>query len=92
MAGQRGSREPWGPPDLAVEIPSPSNRASEIQEKVADYLDAGVRTVWVVDPPTRTVTVYESAGGARMLRENSVLEGGDVLPAIRLPLAAFFAL
>jgi hypothetical protein len=40
----------WGAPDLAIEITSPSNRASDVQEKVTDYLDAGVRLVWVIDP------------------------------------------
>lgn len=82
----------WGPPDLAIEITSPSNRASEMQEKVADYLDAGVRMVWVVDPPTRTVTVYRSGGTARLLRQEDILEGDDVLPRFRLPLVPFFAL
>jgi Uma2 family endonuclease len=82
----------WGPPDLAVEITSPSNRVSEMHEKVTDYTDAGVRVVWVVDPPTRTIFVYQSAGAARMLRHHDVLEGDDVLPEFRLPLAAFFTL
>jgi Uma2 family endonuclease len=80
----------WGPPDLAVEITSPSNRASEMQEKVSDYLDAGVRAVWVFDPPTRTVSVYQPDGSARLLRGEDVLEGGDVLPGFRLLLAGFF--
>jgi Uma2 family endonuclease len=81
----------WGPPDLAIEITSPSNRVSEIQEKVTDYLDAGVRVAWVVDAPSRSVTVYHQDGTARILRSNDVLEGDDVLPGFRLPLAAFFA-
>jgi Uma2 family endonuclease len=82
----------WGPPDLAVEITSPTNRVSDTQAKVTDYLDAGVRLVWVIDPPTRSVTAYTSDGTARILRSDEVLEGGDVLPGFRLPLAAFFAL
>jgi Uma2 family endonuclease len=82
----------WGPPDLVVEITSPSNRASEIQEKVADYLDAGVHLVWVIDPPTRSMTAYSAGGAARVLRSEDVLEGDEVLPEFRLPLAAFFAL
>lgn len=81
----------WGPPDLAVEITSPSNRASDIQEKVTDYLDAGVRLVWVLDPPTRTATSYTADGSARILRSGDALEGDDVLPGFRLPLEAFFA-
>jgi Uma2 family endonuclease len=81
----------WGPPDLAVEITSPTNRVSEIQARVTDYLDAGVRLVWVVDPPTRSVTCYADSGAARILRADEVLEGDDVLPGFRLPLHTFFA-
>lgn len=92
IPGNAYATSSWGPPDLAVEIMSPSNRASEMQAKVTDYLDAGVRLVWVMDPQTRTVTVYKPGGIARMLREDDVLEGDDVLPGFRLPLAAFFAL
>lgn len=80
----------WGPPDLAVEITSPSNRASAIQEKVTDYLDAGVRLVWVLDPSTRTATSYRPGGEARLLREVDIIEGHDVLPGFRLPLAGLF--
>jgi Uma2 family endonuclease len=82
----------WGPPDLAVEITSPSNQVSEIQAKVTEYLDAGVRLVWVIDPPTRTVTVYSVGGEARIVRSDQVLEGGEVLGGFRLPLTAFFAM
>jgi Uma2 family endonuclease len=81
----------WGAPDLAVEITSPSNRAPDVQEKVTDYLDAGVRLVWVVDPHTRTVTTHAPDATARILRQTDTLNGGDVLPGFRLPLAGFFA-
>src|SRR5262245_2027725 len=47
-----------GAPDLAVEILSPSNRPGEMHAKVADYLAAGARLVWVIDPATETATVY----------------------------------
>jgi Uma2 family endonuclease len=82
----------WGPPDLAVEINSPHDRASEVQEKVTEYLEAGVRLVWVFDPPTRTVTAYRPDGSARILAPDATLAGDDVLPDFRLPLAGFFAL
>jgi Uma2 family endonuclease len=81
----------WGAPDLAVEITSPSNRAPDVQEKVTDYLDAGVRLVWVVDPHTRTVTTHAPDATARILRSTDTLDGGDVLPGFRIPLAGFFA-
>ena len=82
----------WGPPDLAVEIRSPSNRGPALREKLADYFEAGVRVVWVVDPQARSVTVHEAGGRARTLHEADTLTGDDVLPGFRLPLAAFFAL
>ncbi|MBI4544544.1 MAG: Uma2 family endonuclease [Gemmatimonadetes bacterium] len=79
-------------PDLAVEILSPSNSASDILEKVTEYLDRGARLVWVVDPDSRSVTVYRSLREIQLLRGDDVLEGGDVLPGFRLPLARLFAL
>jgi Uma2 family endonuclease len=82
----------WGPPDLAVEITSPGNRVSEIQEKVKAYLDAGVRMVWVIDPHSRTATVYRAGGEARLLGAEDSLDGGAVLPGFRLPLISLFAI
>jgi len=73
-------------PDLVVEVVSPSNAASAIQDKVLEYLDAGVRLVWVVDPKARTATTYRSRSRIAILDEDEELDGGDVLPGFRLPL------
>jgi len=81
-----------GGPDLAVEVLSPSNTASEIREKVLEYLAAGTQLVWVVDPRTRTVTAYRSRDDIRLLTESDTLEGGDVLPGFTVPVARIFAL
>jgi Uma2 family endonuclease len=70
-------------PDLAVEILSPSNTMSEIHEKVLDYLDAGARLVWVVDPVSRTITAYRSRHDIRLLTGDEEIDGGDVLPGFR---------
>ncbi|HET9582162.1 MAG TPA: Uma2 family endonuclease [Gemmatimonadota bacterium] len=77
-------------PDLAVEIVSPSNSATEIQEKVLEYLEVGAALVWVVDPRIRTVTVFRSKTDVRVLTEEGVLEGGDVLPGFQLAIAELF--
>lgn len=77
-------------PDLAVEVISPSNTLSEIQEKVLDYLDAGTRLAWVVDPGTRTVTVWRSRDEIRLVGEDGELDGGDVLPGFRVPVSTLF--
>lgn len=49
-----------GPPDLAVEVLSPDDTASELLDKVNDWLRAGTRSVWLVDGERRTVTIYRS--------------------------------
>ena len=74
-------------PDLAVEIVSPDDTASDVNEKVRDYLESGVRVVWVVYPRTRQVHVCRPTGDVQILFADAVLEGEDVLPGFRLPLA-----
>ena len=77
-------------PDLAVEVVSPSNLASELQQKALDYLRAGARLVWIVDPAQRTVAVYRSRLDIRVLVEGEVLEGDDVLPDLRVAVEEIF--
>jgi len=78
-------------PDLAVEVLSPSDSATNINDKVLGYLEAGVRLVWVVDPMRRAVTVYEPDRTAHVLVEPDEVDGGAVLPGFRLPVADIFA-
>jgi Uma2 family endonuclease len=77
-------------PDLAIEVVSSSNTAYEVQEKVHDYFEAGVSRVWVVYPKQREVYDYASATRVRILASEQGLDGGDLLPGFRLPLAALF--
>jgi Uma2 family endonuclease len=81
---------PHVPPDLAVEVLSPSDRAGKVREKVQDYLTAGCPLVWVVDARRRVVTVHEPSGAARVVREHEELDGGAVLPGFRLPVIRLF--
>ena len=77
-------------PDLAVEVLSPDDRPAEVLEKVAEWLRAGVRLVWVVDPARETVHVYRADGRESVLRLDDELEGEDVLPGFRLSLNRLF--
>ncbi len=79
-----------GAPDLAVEILSPSNTASGIREKVHDFLSAGARLVWVVDPETERVFRYRTREPPRILAGDDVLDAGPVLPGFRVPVARIF--
>ena len=75
-----------GAPDLAIEILSPSNRPGETHAKVADYLAAGARLVWVIDPAQRIVSVYRSLLSPRRIAADGVLNGEDVLPGFSFPI------
>ena len=77
-------------PDLVVEVVSPSDSASAVQSKVADWLGAGCRLVWVIYPDTQTVTEYHSQTEVRMLTADQTLEGGDVLPGFACGVSEIF--
>jgi Uma2 family endonuclease len=74
-----------GAPDLAVEVISPTDRATELMEKVDDYLAAGTRLVWVVDPQNGRVATYLSGGVGRVLRGGDTPDGGDGIPGFTCP-------
>lgn len=78
-------------PDLAVEVLSESNTPAEIDRKLGEYFTDGTRLAWVIDPDTRTARVYTSPNNPAELTEADALDGGDVLPGFRLPLADLFA-
>jgi Uma2 family endonuclease len=77
-------------PDLAVEVVSKSNRPREVSAKVADYLRLGVRCVWVVDPAKRSVRIHPADGAERTVGEDGLLDGGEILPGLRCPVASLF--
>lgn len=78
------------PPVLVVEVLSPSDRADQITRKLTDYLQNGVQMVWLVDPATRTVSVYQPGNSPGLVQGRQVLTGGDVLPGLKVRLATLF--
>lgn len=77
-------------PDLVVEVVSPTDKAEELQEKLTEYFQAGVRLVWVIYPQLSQVFAYESLRKVRGFLREDELDGGDVLPDFRLPLGNLF--
>lgn len=78
-------------PDLVIEVVSPNDKVSELDEKIDAYLLDGVRLIWVVDPQRRKATVYAPDMEQPLhLNVNGVLDGGDVLPGFQLMLANIF--
>jgi Uma2 family endonuclease len=74
------------PPDLAVEVVSPRDRVYELDEKLADYRKARVPLVWVINPESRTVTVYQIDRPIRLLFEDDELSGEEIIPGFRCPI------
>ncbi|MDQ3459074.1 MAG: Uma2 family endonuclease [Deinococcota bacterium] len=77
-------------PDLAVEVVSPSDRYNEVEEKVLEWLEAGTAMVLVVNPKTRTVTMYRSRHDVHVLTEEDVIDGADIVPGWTLPVSDLF--
>ncbi len=74
-------------PDFAVEVLSPSESKRQVLDKVGEYLDAGVRLVWVIDPRARKAVAHRSLSDVRELREDDELDGEEVVPGFRCRLA-----
>jgi Uma2 family endonuclease len=74
-------------PDLVVEVLSPNDRAGEVLNKVGDWLTAGSRLVWVIDPARRRARVYRSDGSESVLADEDALDGEDVLAGFSCTLA-----
>lgn len=77
-------------PELAVEVLSPSDRWSEVTEKVEAFLRAGVDRVWVVDPRLKRVSVYRSPTEIQHLHEGETLTDEELLPGFQLDVAEIF--
>ncbi len=79
-----------GPPVLAVEILSPSDTQEDIDDKIAVYLETGVRLVWIVNPRFQTVTVYQPGSNPQMFSADQELSAEPHLPGFRVSVAALF--
>ncbi len=93
-----GDRAPTGycliAPDLAIEVISPSDVFYDVEEKIAEYLNAGVKRVWVVNPQRRTVSIHRPPGSGQgavtALSEADKIGGEDVLPGFEASVKEFF--
>ncbi len=77
-------------PDLIAEVVSPNDAYEEVDQKIEEYLRAGVRLVWVIGPQNHTIRAYRVNGSSYSLRENDELDGEDVVPGFRCPVRDLF--
>ncbi len=79
-------------PDLVVEVVSPNDSATEIQNKVEEWLSAGVRRVWVVYPDTQTILVHRALKEPILvLKPGDTLDGEDILPGFSCAVSEIFS-
>jgi Uma2 family endonuclease len=77
-------------PDLVVEVLSPGNSGGEVDEKLDEYLTAGVSLVWIVNPDRRTIRAFRQDGTHRLFHANEVIENEAALPGFRLAVGEVF--
>ena len=77
-------------PDLIVEVRSKNDTNSEIAEKVADYLKAGVKLVWIADPSNESVIEHSTGQSPKTYGKADVLECKRLIPGFRLLLSELF--
>ncbi|MSR05824.1 MAG: Uma2 family endonuclease [Gemmatimonadetes bacterium] len=79
-------------PDLVAEVLSPDDRAGEVLAKVADWLRAGARAVWVIDPQRAQALVYRPDGSLSIVGEHDALDGEEILPGFSCLLSDILAI
>ena len=77
-------------PDFAIEVLSPDDKPGRISQKIAHYMRSGVRLLWVIDPETERVTIWQPDEAPRLAAAGDILTAEPVLAAFTLDLAALF--
>ena len=77
-------------PDLVIEAVSPNDTAYEVEDKIAQWLGAGVQLVWVLYPETHRVQVHRADGTVTKLQSEESLMGADVVPGFQCQIAEVF--
>jgi Uma2 family endonuclease len=84
-------KQPWNIiPDVPIEVISETDRAEDVLSKTHHYFDAGARAVWLIYPSLELIHIYTTFTRIQVLTKDDVLDGGDVIPGYRLPLATLF--
>ena len=79
-----------GAPDLAVEILSPNNSRTEINERLKDFFASGTHIAWIINPETESVEICNSMTQRRLIGSGGFLEGEHLLPGFKYPIADLF--
>jgi len=85
-------KDPWEfVPNLAVEVISKTNTVNEIEEKMEDYFEAGVESVWVVSNRVRRISVYTSMKNVVVYEGDETVDAAPLLSGLTIPLQEVYA-
>lgn len=79
-------------PDLVAEVISPNDNAVEVEEKIGEWLAAGVRVVWELYPDSSSIRAYRAGRPSDIFGPADTLTAPDVLPGFAVPVAELFRL
>lgn len=77
-------------PELVIEIMSPSDSWTEINDKIEEYFEVGVKLIWIVNPKRKRVHAYHSFTELDLFNTEDMLTGGVVLPDLEIRVADIF--
>lgn len=77
-------------PDLVAEVRSKNDTIKEMLAKIADYLQAGVRLVWLIDPMKETVTAFRAGRKPTVYKKDATLTADDIIPGFQMPVTEVF--
>lgn len=80
-----------GAPDLAIEVMSPSDTWSEVSAKVEMWLEAGCHSCWVVDPKSKTITIFRGGDDVHRARSGQMVQDDLVLPSLSIEVEVIFS-
>lgn len=79
-----------GAPDLAIEVLSPSNTPTEIQDRLDDFFASGTQMAWIIHPDDQFVEICHSPTSRHILGQGAFLNGEPVLPGFTYPIRDLF--
>ncbi len=77
-------------PELIVEVMSPDDTWSEVNDKLAEYFAVAAKLIWIVDPRKQRIHLYRSLTDLEVLSVQDTLTGGEVLPGFQVAVAELF--
>jgi Uma2 family endonuclease len=76
-------------PDFVIELRSRTDSLTQLQDKMQEYLNSGLRLGWLIDPQNQQVEIYRQNQPVEILSLPTILSGEDVLPGFILDLSLF---